>query len=200
MKIIINLLLVLVIGALIYFVADGIYEPIQFKAEKDRRVDAVVDQLKKVRTAQLAFRGITGKFAHDFDTLKEVLHNDSFEIIRVFGNPDDDEDGEEVIYETILVSAKDSINKLGLDLDSIKLIPFGGGKAFDVKAEVIEYQSTKVPVVEVRAAFKDFMGEYANPVYKRYDNSYNPDDPTEPKYFLKFGDMNRPSTSGSWDN
>ena len=198
MKIIINLILVAIILGLIYWLAFSIYEPIQFMGEKVKREDAVVKQLKNVRKAQLAYRGIVGEYAHNFDTLKQVLTTDSFKIIKVFGNPD--EEGGEVQYETIYVKAIDSVRTMGLNLDSLSYIPYTDNKEFEVLAQIIEYQSTEIPVVQVRAAYKDFMGQFAAARYKRYDRGYNPDDITEPKYYLRFGDLTRPSTAGNWEN
>lgn len=199
MKILINVLILAGILGVGYLLVNSIKEPIEFQAEKDKRVEVVVNKLKEIRTAQLAFRGIVGKFAHDFDTLTEVLKNDTFKIIRVFGNPDDEEKKEEVVFETVYVPAIDSVNKLGLNLDSLSFVPYGGGEKFEIKAEVNEFQSTSVPMVLVRTPYKTFMGKFAAPRYKRFDNSYNPDDITEKNYFLQFGSLNKPTTAGSWD-
>ena len=38
----------------------------------------------------------------------------------------------------------------------------------------------------------DFMGEFADPKYKKYDAYY------DPEKALKFGDMNSPNTNGNW--
>ncbi|MEM6723496.1 MAG: hypothetical protein AAF598_05620, partial [Bacteroidota bacterium] len=137
---------------------------------------------------------------HNFDTLKQVLRSDTFEIIKVFGNPDDEEKKDEVRFETLYVPAIDSIAKLNLNLDSLTYVPFTNGVEFDVQAEIIEYQSTKVPVVLVRTPYKEFMGKYANPRYKRFDATYNPDDITEKNYFIGFGSLNKPTTAGFWED
>lgn len=197
MRLVINLILVALIAILGYFLVRSIYEPINFKAEKDAREVAVQKKLETIRTAQQCFLDITGKYAHSFDTLKEVLSTDSFKVVRVFGDPDDPT-GQKVMYETSYVNALDSIGKLGIDLDGIEDIPNSGGKDFDVKATEIVYQSITVPVVQVKAAYKDFMGMYADPRYKSYDKFYNPDDPTEDRYYISIGDLTRPSLGGSW--
>jgi len=191
MKIIINLVLGLVILALLYLLASSIYEPINFNAEKDKRESAVISQLESIRTAQLAYRGITGEYAQSFDTLLQVLRTDSFKIVRVFGNPD--EENAEIKRETIYVPAIDSVGKLGLNLDSLKYVPYSTGKEFQVTAAMIEYQSTTVPVVEVKTPIRNYMGKYADAKYTRYDNNYKPDN------VRKFGDLSKPSTSGNWE-
>ena len=197
MRLVINLILVALIAILGYFLVRSIYEPINFNAEKDAREAAVQKKLETIRLAQQCYQDITGKYAHNFDTLKQVLTTDSFKVVRVFGDPDDPT-GQKVLYETSYVNAQDSIGRLGIELDGIEDIPNGSGKDFDLEATEIVYQSITVPVVKVKAAYKDFMGTYADPKYKSYDKNYNPDDPTEDEYYISIGDLTRPSLGGSW--
>ena len=74
-------ILTIVILLLAVFMGYGLYktiqEPITFKNEKSKREAAVIQNLKDIRTAQQAYRGITGGFAHSFDTLSQVILNDS---------------------------------------------------------------------------------------------------------------------------
>ena len=93
MRLIINVILILVIGALAYLLYDGIREPIAFKGEYNLRKGAVVDQLKEIRSAQELYRGVTGNFANSWDSLKYVLRTDSFELIYIEGDPDDPNGG-----------------------------------------------------------------------------------------------------------
>lgn len=197
-KTILNIVLTLMFFGLVYVLVDLIRTPIDFQAQKDKRERAVATQLKKLRTAQQAYRSITGKYANDFDTLSDVLTNGQFEIITVIGDADA---GEEVIRKTSYVAAADSMAKLGINttIDSLSHVPYGAdGAEFQMEAKEIEYQSTTVQVVEVKIPWKDFMGKYADSKYKRYDAFYNPDDPTEKNYFLKFGDLNKPTLNANW--
>ena len=100
MRLVVNLVLVAIVGFLVYALYSSIREPIAFKTEKERRERQVVDQLMKIRTAQEAFRDITGKFAHSFDTLSEVLETGNFTIIKVIGDPDDPTFTGEITYDT----------------------------------------------------------------------------------------------------
>lgn len=193
MKIVINLLLLILIGVLIWVLIGSIREPIEFRAEKVRRERVVVDRLIQIRTAQELYRSITGNFAPDFDTLKQVLSTDSFRIIQVFGDPDDPNNAEAIRYDTLYRSSADSVEVLGLNLDSLRYVPYGGGKTFNIQADTLTYQSTLVQVVEVSVPREVFMGPYADPKFARYDNSY------DPKSLLKFGDMNAPNLSGNWE-
>lgn len=191
-RIIVNLVLVLVIAGLVYVLIDSIREPIAFQAEKARREQAVVDKLIQIRRAQELYRGVTGAFASNFDTLQKVLETQQFKIIKVIGDPDDPT-GQSVTYDTIYRAAIDSVRSLGLSLDSLRYVPFGGGATFNIDADTLTYQSTMVSVVEVGTPRRTFMGPYADPRFSKYDQGYDPNKP------LKFGNMNAPSVAGNWE-
>jgi hypothetical protein len=193
MKLVINLLLLILIGVLVWVLIGSIREPIEFRAEKTRRERVVVDRLIEIRTAQELYRSITGNFAPNFDTLKQVLTTDSFRIIQVFGDPDDPNNTEAIRYDTLYRRSADSIRVLGMNLDSLRFVPYGSGQTFNIQADTLTYQSTMVQVVEVSIPRKVFMGPFADKKYARYDNSYDPES------LLKFGDMNAPNLSGNWE-
>lgn len=195
MKVVISILLLAVIGFLGYLLVININDPIRFMAEKEKREIAVIERLKEIRTLQEFHRDITGKFAASFDSLNHVMKNKSFRIISVLGDPDDPTfDVENLQYDTTFFPALDSVQSLGINLDSISYVPYGGGATFDIAADTITYQSTNVHVVEVGVQRKVFMGQYADPLYSKYDNRYDPNSK------LKFGDLSSPNTSGNWEN
>ena len=188
-----NLILVALIGFLIFILIKSIEEPIAFKGELEKRRDAVVERLIEIRTAQKAYYGMKSEYAGDFNTLKKSLQTDTFKIINVKGDPDDPNNSV-VTYDTTFVLAKDSIASLGLILDSLEYVPYGGGVQFDIGADTIRSQKTLVNVVEVGTQWKKFMGKFGAEKFKKYDNNYKPNDK------LKFGDMNKPTLSGNWES
>lgn len=193
MRILINVVLIILIIGLILALYGGIQEPIKFKAEKDRREQVVITKLMQIRTAQELFRNITEQFAPNFDTLKQVLETEKFSIVSVIGDPDDPNFKGVITYDTTYSPAIDSVRALGLNLDSLKYVPFGGGATFNIEADVIDYQSTKVPVVEVGVKRKVFMGRFGDTRFKKYDQKFNPESP------LKFGNLTAPNLSGNWE-
>lgn len=193
MRILINFILAVIVVGLVWVLIQSIREPIAFKAEKEKRERAVVDKLMQIRTAQEAFRDITGGFAPTFDSLAYVLKNDSFAIIKVIGDPDDPNFTGEVEYDTSYSSAIDSILALGINVDSLKYVPYGRGATFEIDADTLTYQSTLVSVVEVGTRRESFMGPFADPRFARYDQKY------DPKSFIKFGNMNAPNLAGNWE-
>lgn len=195
MKIVINLLLVGLIGLLGYLLYANIKEPIEFQKVKKVRERAVVAKLMTIRQAQEYYRTIKGSFSNNFDTLAYVLSTDDFMIINVQGDPDDPNfDISLITYDTSYFPAIDSMSALGINLDSLRFVPFAPkGTEFDIQADTIEYQKTMVHVVEVGVIRKEFMGEYGDERFKKYDSRY------KPNQRLKFGDMNTPNTAGNWE-
>ena len=192
MRLAINLVLIALVAFLAYVLIDSIREPIVFKAEKEKREAYVIQKLSTIRTAQELYRGVTGEFAPNFDTLKQVLREGRFKIISVEGDPDDPS-GENVVYDSTFVAAIDSVRALGIKLDSLEYIPFSNGEKFDINADTLTYQKTLVNVVEVGTPRNKFMGRFGDARFKRYEKSY------DPFSLLKFGDMHKPTLTGNWE-
>ena len=194
MRLIINLLLLAIVGALAYMLYFSIKEPIAFSDAKTVRLGAVTDKLKEIRVAQECYRGIKGGFAPTFDELVTTLKNDSFLIVKIIGDPDDP-NGAFKRVENYRMAA-DSMRSLGLydKLDDLATVPFSSGDKFELQADTMTYQKTLVQVVECRTKFATFMGEeYSDPKYAKYDNTYSPSN------YVKFGDMNTPNLGGNWE-
>ncbi|MBK8370236.1 MAG: hypothetical protein IPL63_05000 [Saprospiraceae bacterium] len=195
MRRIVNVMLVLIAVILGYWLYKSIQDPIEFQAEKEKRKDAVISVLKKIQTAQDMYRTIRGSYAGSFDTLSKVLMSSQITLEKLEADPSDPTNQDKFIRTIIKKPAKDSLfNILGgvVNLDSLRYIPYGEGKTFSIEADTIIQQSQKVYVVEVGTKYKDFMGEFASPRYKKYDAMY------DPEKSLKFGDLNSANTSGNW--
>ena len=194
MRLVLNIVLLLIAIGLGFALYSSIEEPIAFGDELGRRTDVVVDRLKQVRTAQQLYRDAEGTdgFAKTFDDLTTVLRNGRIPIVSVFGDPDDPNFDGQIRYDTAYKSAYDSIQVLGIDLDSLRYVPFGGGQ-FEIFADTTRYQQTLVDVVEVSTRYGDFMGPFADARFQRYDQSY------DPGKTLKFGNRSTPSLSGNWE-
>jgi len=194
MRLGINLALLALIALFVWVLISGIREPILFKAELDKREDAVENRLKQIRSAQELYSQVTGSFAGNFDTLSQVLKSGRIPVISVFGDPDDPSNTDAIRYDTSYNLAMDRVNELKLPLDSLRFVPYAApGTTFDIYADTLTYQATLVNVVEVGGVQEKFMGKFADPGYGKYDNDY------DPSRFIKFGDRNAPNTSGNWE-
>ena len=193
MKVAINLLLTALIFLLIYMIYTSIREPIAFQEEKGRRVDVVIARLKQIKTSQEIYRTIKGTFAGSFEELINVLKTEKIPFEKIENDPTDPTNEDKFIRSTSYSPAIDTINAMGINLDSIPFVPFTNGLKFEIAADTIEYQSTKVPVVQVGTKWKTFMGEFGDPKYKKYDKYF------DPEKLLKFGDMTTPNLNGNWE-
>ncbi|MEL7223223.1 MAG: hypothetical protein AAGJ93_17995 [Bacteroidota bacterium] len=196
MRLVFNVILLLIAAALAFMLYKSIEEPIAFDTEKERRKEVIVEKLETIRTAQEMYRDINGTFAPNFDTLVDVLTNGRFTRIAVIGDPDDPNFTGEITYDTTFTPAIDSIRALGMDLSSLRYVPtFKDTEQteFMIAADTIEYQSTTVAVVEVGTLWKNFMGDYADARFAKYDQGFSPNK------VIKFGDLNKPNLSGNWE-
>ncbi|MFN8318631.1 MAG: hypothetical protein U0V54_04330 [Saprospiraceae bacterium] len=193
MKVAINLLLTALIFLLIYMIYTSIREPIAFQEEKGRRVDVVIAKLKQIKTSQEIYRSIKGTFAGSFEELTNVLKNEKIPFEKIENDPTDPTNEDKFIRSTSYSPAIDSIKAMGINIDSLAFVPFTNGLKFEIAADTIEYQSTKVPVVQVGTKWKTFMGEFGDPKYKKYDKYF------DPEKLLKFGDLATPNLNGNWE-
>ena len=193
MRYVVNGVLIVLIALLAFMLYNSIKEPIAFGEAKEYRKAKVVSKLETIRKAQEIYRTITGQFAPTFEALIDTLTHDSIPFEKIIGDPDDPTNADKFQRFVTYTPAIDSINALGINLDSLRYIPFSGGKSFDIAADTIEYQKTTVSVVEVGTKWKNFMGKFADPRYGKYDSRY------DPNKTIKFGDMLKPNISGNWE-
>jgi hypothetical protein len=182
-------LLILFLGFILY---KQIQEPIAFQQTKNLREKAVIDKLVKIRKAQEAYRGVTGKFASSFEDLTETLKNGKFVRVQVYGDVDDPTQSN-IRYDTTYLPAIDSVKAIGIELEGIDVVPYGDGAKFNIQADTVTYQSALVDVVQVGVTYETFMGEFKDARFKKYDEKY------DPKKKIKFGDLSKPILTGSWE-
>jgi len=78
----------LVYSALIfaYYLIIGIEAPIKFKEERAYRYEHVINRLKDIRKAELAYKDQFGHFTGSFDTLINFVKTDSLRLTRKLGS------------------------------------------------------------------------------------------------------------------
>lgn len=162
MKTVIQIILVIAIVVLGFMIVESIMKPIRFNKEKDKRYEATIERLKDIRTAQTAYKSQYGKFTGSFDTLINFLKYDSFKVVFKKGELTDslvDAGWTEkkallaglITRDTSRVSVKDSLFKQRSHIDSLRYVPYTGGKEFELAAGEIETGSrVKVQVFEAK--------------------------------------------------
>lgn len=133
--------LVLVYGALglTYFLITGIQAPIEFKKEREYRYGFVIQNLKDIRSAELAYKDENGVFTSDFEELIHFVKFDSLRVARKLGSLPD------TLSESMAVEKGISITRLPITIkkDITKAL-FNVEIAEDF--EVIDEATTKTAV------------------------------------------------------
>ena len=88
-KIIFEVALLALICGLVYVLYSNIMKPVNFNKEKDSRQAVAVQRLKDIRTLQVAFKSVTGKFNSSIDSLKQFYEAGQMEIVMQIGSMDD---------------------------------------------------------------------------------------------------------------
>jgi hypothetical protein len=169
MKTVIQIVLIISIVGLAYLCVDSINRPIRFNKEHNLRSEKVIDRLKDIRTAQIAYKSVHEEFTGNFDTLINFVKNDSLILIKKEGSLSDslidagwtEEKAIEVGMikrEKIRVSVLDSLFKKDYAIDSIRYIPFTEGEEFELGAGIVETGSgVKVQVFEAKVLNNIFL-------------------------------------------
>lgn len=168
MKKLIQIGLFILIVVLGYLLVESIAKPIRFKKEQTARYDVVIQKLKDIRTAQMAYKDAYGEFTGSMDTLINFVKYDSLKLIykereipeEMLGKITEKEAVLKgiIIRDTIPVSVLDSIYADGYPIDSLRYIPFSDGKEFAMKAgEVVTGSKLKVKVFEAKAPSKHIL-------------------------------------------
>lgn len=169
MKTVLQIVLVFVILGLGYLVYDSVNQPIEFQEQQTKRQTAVVNRLKMIREAQVAYKGIYEKYTGSFDTLIDFVKTGNFKITKNEGSLTDSMlnagmTEKEALKlgiikrDTILVSVKDSICH-DLNPDSLRYVPYSpDGAKFEIAATALTSSSGLViPVFEASVTNKVYL-------------------------------------------
>jgi len=141
-----QVILLVAILVLVYFIYTGVMKPINFDKDKQAKYEQVIQRLKEIRTAQVAYRSIYGKYTGSFDTLIHFVRTDSFPVEYAEGSLDDSLAVAMglIVRMTYYVPVKDSLFPSGYPIDSIRYIPGTSGIPFNLQAGTIETASKVV--------------------------------------------------------
>ncbi|MBR6250075.1 MAG: hypothetical protein IKR17_02640 [Bacteroidales bacterium] len=168
MKKVFQVILLIVIVGLIYFVYESIMQPIRFQEQFDKRKTAVVDRLKLIRDAQVAYKANHQEYTGSFDTLINFVKTENFKLVKMEGTLTDSMLAAGVTEkealklgiikrDTIVVSVVDSLFK-NLSPDSLRYVPFTDKAQFEMeKASLTTSSGLVVPVFEARVTNKVYL-------------------------------------------
>ncbi|WP_018339614.1 MULTISPECIES: hypothetical protein [Butyricimonas] len=180
-KIIIQIVLAIAAIYLGYLCYESVQNPIQFQKLKKQRYDRIIQRLKDIRTAQVAYKDIHGVYTSSFDTLISFVKYDSLKTVRSIGELTDDQLDQGmteqealkkglIIRDTIRVSALEQLFGKDYPIDEIRYVPFTKRKhEFLMGTNMIWTESNiEVPVFEARVnnmiIFEDMFDEYGDAI------------------------------------
>ncbi|NDG51726.1 MAG: hypothetical protein EBY39_01700 [Flavobacteriia bacterium] len=174
----------------------------EFQEETNYRKSAVIQDLKDIRTAQIAFKDKYRVYAGDFNSLLSFVKNDSLAVVKAIGETPDSLTEDQAllagiisrdtvfvpVYQTIYnqdyLDTRDS--RFPFDLEMLSMVPFSDEK-FSIESGNIEKGKVVVQVFEVSTTFGTFLnGLDATNKGIDLDNT------------LRVGSMSDASINGNW--
>ena len=174
----------------------------EFQEETNFRKSAVIQDLKDIRTAQIAFKDKYRVYADDFNSLLSFVKNDSLAVVKAIGETPDSLTEDQAllagiisrdtvfvpVYQTIYnqdyLDTRDS--RFPFDLEKLSMVPFSD-ETFSIESGNIEKGKVVVQVFEVSTTFGTFLnGLDATNKGIDLDNT------------LRVGSMSDASINGNW--
>ena len=195
---IIKVLLLVVIVVLAYFVVESIMKPVRFNKAVDIRSKAVIQNLVDIRTSEIAYKIIYGKYTSSFDTLIDFLKTGEIPVVNIIPDPEDTT-FTKTIRDTIgYIPVIDSLfnERENYNVDHIKYVPYTDNAIFNLDAGVIEKGGVNVHVFEAETPY-DIILKGSNE--QMVINLIAGKEQIEKYPGIKVGSMTEASTDGNWE-
>ena len=191
---------------LVFAIYNSINSPIEFNMVKNERYLKVIDRLKDIRNAQVAFKSVNGIYSNDFEELVKFVDSAQFTIVQKRDSSYMQYDRvyridmlrEVIVVDTLgYVSVKDSLFS---NTDSYKYmasIPIDGiDEKFKLKADIIDKNGYNVPVFEVRVSKDLILFDQNKDLITQEKQTVSVDGVNGPDIVL--GSLSDVSTNGNW--
>ena len=184
--------------------------PINFNEVRDQRYSRVINRLKEIRTAQIAYKDVNGVYSDNFDSLVNFIDNGIFTLIEKRDSSYLEYDRtyridmlkEVTVIDTLgTVNVKDSLFSDNEDYYNMSKIPIAGIDAeFSIDADVIIKNSGSVnynvPVFEVKVSKNIILFDQNKDLLKQENETISVDGVNGSEIVL--GSMSNVSTNGNW--
>ena len=185
---------------------DSINKPINFNEVKYNRYYDVIDRLKEIRTAQIAYKDVNGVYSDNFDSLVNFIDNGIFTLLEKRDSSYLEYDRvyridmlkEIVVIDTLgFVSVKDSLFKDNTSYKEMNKIPIKGiDTIFEIDARIIMINDYKAPVFEVKVSKNIVLFDQDEDLLKLENETISIEGVNGPEIVL--GSLNEVSTNGNW--
>jgi len=189
-----------------YQVYNSINAPIKFNEVKNERYLKVIDKLKDIRNAQIAYKSVNGVYADNFDGLIKFIDTAQYTLIQKRDSSFMKYDRvyridmlqEIVVIDTLgFASVKDSLFGESNRYKAMAEVPIEGvDETFSIKADVIDKNGYNVPVFEVRISKDALLYDQNKDLLKQEKALMSVDGVNGPDLVL--GSMTEVSTNGNW--
>ena len=189
-----------------YKIYDSINKPINFNEVKYNRYYDVIDRLKEIRTAQIAYKDVKGIYSNNFDSLINFIDNGIFTLVEKRDSSYLEYDRiyridmlkEIVVVDTLgFVSVKDSLFKNNTTYKEMKKVPIKGiDTVFKIDARIIMINDYKAPVFEVKVSKNIVLFDQDEDLLKLENETISIDGVNGSEIVL--GSLNEVSTNGNW--
>ena len=184
--------------------------PINFNEVRDQRYSRVINRLKEIRTAQIAYKDVNGVYSDNFDSLVNFIDNGIFTLIEKRDSSYLEYDRtyridmlkEITVIDTLgTVNVKDSLFSDNEDYYNMSKIPIAGIDAeFSIDADVIIKNSGSVnynvPVFEVKVSKNIILFDQNKDLLKQEKGLMSVDGVNGPDIVL--GSLSDVSSNGNW--
>ena len=189
-----------------YKVYGSINGPIEFNKVKNERYLKVIDRLKDIRNAQIAYKSVNGIYCDNFDSLINFVDTAQYTLIqkrdssfleynRTFRI---DMLKEVIVIDTLgFASVKDSLFGNSIRYKNMAQVPIEGiDENFKIKADIIDKNGYNVPVFEVRVSKDIVLFDQNKDLLKQEKGLMSVDGVNGPDIVL--GSLTEVSSNGNW--
>ena len=193
---------------LIYLNVSAISAPIEFNEIKKERYLKVIDRLKDIRNAQIAFKSVNGIYSNNFDSLINFVENAQYTLIQKRDSSFLEYDRtyridmlrEVVVIDTLgFASVKDSLFGNSIRYKKMAEVPIEGLNGisyFTIKSDIIKKGDYNVPVFEVSVSKDIVLWDQNKDLLKQEKGLMSVDGVNGPSLVL--GSMIEVNTNGNW--
>lgn len=191
---------------LVFQIYNSIDAPIEFNKVKNERYLKVIERLKDIRNAQVAFKSVNGIYSDNFDSLVNFIETGQFTIIEKRDSSYMQYDRvyridmlrEVIVVDTLgFVSVKDSLFKNDNRYKDLALVPIDGiDEKFSIKADIIDKNGYNVPVFEVKVSKDVILFDQNKDLLMQEKETVSVDGVNGPALVL--GSLEDVSTNGNW--
>ncbi len=216
-----------IIIVLVIAIVSSIMQPVNFNKQRDFRKNVAIQQMKDIRTLQVAFKAENGRFAPAMDTLIDFYNNGQMTVIMQVGSMDDSTAVQHTeaikkehkgkisgleLYQLYLAGDKNLVfsvenktpvkenlftDRNDFDINALKYIPFSEGEPVIMEATIKQVSGVQVPLFEAKIPYKSLLKGMNNQLRINLDAECRAQNKYEG---LQVGSIEAPNNNaGNWE-